>query len=70
MLELPEVSARRIGPNTAAEILDMIKSYQIQDKIGYFTLDNTKSNGTTMETISRGSASLRPAGEGAVLGIL
>ncbi|KAG7403263.1 putative AC9 transposase [Fusarium oxysporum f. sp. rapae] len=50
-LGLPEVSARHTGPNIAAEILDVIESYQIQDKIGYFTLDNAKNNDTAMEII-------------------
>ncbi|KAJ3454556.1 hypothetical protein MRS44_013156 [Fusarium solani] len=38
-------------PNIAAEILDIIESYQIQDKVGYFTLDNAKNNDTAMEII-------------------
>ncbi|KAK2469374.1 hypothetical protein H9L39_19091 [Fusarium oxysporum f. sp. albedinis] len=50
-LGLPEFSARHTGPNIAAEILDVIESYQIQDKIGYFTLDNAKNNDTAMEII-------------------
>ncbi|KAG6979451.1 hypothetical protein FOFC_17288 [Fusarium oxysporum] len=50
-LGLPVVSARHTGPNIATEILDVIESYQIQDKIGYFTLDNAKNNDTAMEII-------------------
>lgn len=50
-LGLPEVSAKHTGPNIAAEILDVIESYQIQHKIGYFTLDNAKNNDTAMEII-------------------
>ncbi|ENH63533.1 hypothetical protein FOC1_g10000098, partial [Fusarium oxysporum f. sp. cubense race 1] len=37
--------------NIAAEILDVIEAYQIQDKIGYFTLDNAENNDTAMEII-------------------
>jgi hypothetical protein len=50
-LGLPEISAKHTGPNIAAEILDVIKSYQIQHKLGYFTLDNAKNNDTAMEII-------------------
>lgn len=50
-LGLPEVSARHTEPNIAAEILDIIESYQIQDKIGYFTLDNAKNNDIAMAII-------------------
>ncbi|EXU94994.1 hypothetical protein X797_011930, partial [Metarhizium robertsii] len=50
-LGLPEISAKHTGPNIAAEILDVIESYQIQHKIGYFTLDNVKNNDTAMEII-------------------
>jgi hypothetical protein len=45
------IYARHTGPSIAAEMLDVIKSYQIQDKIGYFTLDNAKNNDTAMEII-------------------
>ncbi|KJZ71327.1 hypothetical protein HIM_09263 [Hirsutella minnesotensis 3608] len=39
------------GSNIAAEILDVIEAYGIQDKIGYFTLDNAENNDTAMEII-------------------
>jgi hypothetical protein len=45
------IYARHTGLHIAAEILDVIKSNQIQDKIGYFTLDNAKNNDTAMEII-------------------
>ncbi|KAM4068002.1 restless-like transposase [Hirsutella rhossiliensis] len=48
---VPEVSARHTGPNIVAEILDVIESYQIEDKIGYFTLDNAPNNDTALEII-------------------
>lgn len=50
-LGLPEVSTKHTGPNIAAEILDVIDSYQIQYKISYFTLGNAKNNDTAMEII-------------------
>jgi hypothetical protein len=48
---VPELSASHTGTNIAAEILDVIEAYQIQDKIGYFTLDNAENNDTAMEII-------------------
>jgi hypothetical protein len=44
------IYTKHTGPNIAAKILDVIESYQIQDKIGYFTLD-AKNNDTAMEII-------------------
>lgn len=48
---VPELSVSHTGTNIAAEILDVIEAYQIQDKIGYFTLDNAENNDTAMEII-------------------
>ncbi|KAG7001232.1 3-ketosteroid 1-dehydrogenase helE [Fusarium oxysporum f. sp. conglutinans] len=42
---------RHFGHNIAAEILDVLDAYGIQDKIGYFTLDNAESNDKAMEVI-------------------
>ncbi|RYP56930.1 hypothetical protein DL770_010799 [Monosporascus sp. CRB-9-2] len=41
----------RICPNIAAEVLDVIDTFQIRSKIDYFTLDNAKDNDTAMEVI-------------------
>ncbi|KAL9572117.1 hypothetical protein ACKAV7_003834 [Fusarium commune] len=48
---VPELSVSHTGTNIAAEILDVIEAYQIQDKIGYFTLDNAENNDTAVEII-------------------
>lgn len=48
---VPELGVSHRGSNIAAEILDVIEAYGIQDKIGYFTLDNAESNDTAMEII-------------------
>ncbi|KAF6528009.1 hypothetical protein HZS61_008311 [Fusarium oxysporum f. sp. conglutinans] len=48
---VPELSVSHTGTNIAVEILDVIEAYQIQDKIGYFTLDNAENNDTAMEII-------------------
>ncbi|KAH7461855.1 hypothetical protein FOMA001_g18916 [Fusarium oxysporum f. sp. matthiolae] len=50
-LGVPELRTRHFGHNIAAEILDVLDAYGIQDKIGYFTLDNAESNDKAMEVI-------------------
>ncbi|KAG7433851.1 putative AC transposase [Fusarium oxysporum f. sp. raphani] len=50
-LGVPELRTRHFGHNIAAEILDVLDAYGIQDKIGYFTLDNAESNDQAMEVI-------------------
>ncbi|KAG5776065.1 hypothetical protein H9Q73_010264 [Fusarium xylarioides] len=50
-LGVPELRTRHFGHNIAAEILDALDAYGIQDKIGYFTLDNAESNDKAMEVI-------------------
>ncbi|KAJ3455240.1 hypothetical protein MRS44_013840 [Fusarium solani] len=50
-LGVPELRTRHFGHNIAAEILDVLDAYGIQDKIGYFTLDNAESNDKAMEII-------------------
>ncbi|KAH8715445.1 putative AC9 transposase [Beauveria bassiana] len=51
VLGVPELRLRHHGYNIAAEILDVLAAYEIQDKIGYFTLDNAESNDKAMEVI-------------------
>ena len=51
VLGVPELRVRHHGHNIAAEILDVLTAYGIQDKIGYFTLDNAESNDKAMEVI-------------------
>ena len=40
VLGIPELIERHTGENIAAEILQIIKSFGIEDKVGYFTLNN------------------------------
>jgi hypothetical protein len=51
VLGVPEVVSRHSGSNIAAEVLAVIDSFEISDKIGYFTLDNADNNDTAMEAI-------------------
>jgi hypothetical protein len=44
---------RHTGENIAAEMLEIIRSFNIEDKVGYFTLDNAGNNDTAMEIIGR-----------------
>jgi hypothetical protein len=50
LLGMPQ-AFRHFSSTITAEVLDVIKAYGIQDKIGYFTLDNAENNITTMEVI-------------------
>jgi hypothetical protein len=63
-----ELSASYTGTNIAAKILDVIKAYQIQDKIRYFILDNAKNNDTTIEIISRELGFVSKARQGCCFG--
>jgi hypothetical protein len=37
VLGLPELTERHIGENIAGQIIEIIREYEISDKIGYFT---------------------------------
>jgi hypothetical protein len=49
VLGVPELADQHTGENIAAEIVDVIKEFEIQDKIGYMTLDNA----TNMDVAAR-----------------
>jgi hypothetical protein len=49
VLGLPELKARHTGENIAAEVIEILSLYEIDDKIGYFTLDNASNSDTAME---------------------
>ncbi|RYP78997.1 hypothetical protein DL769_003087 [Monosporascus sp. CRB-8-3] len=50
-LVLPEVSLRHTGVNIPEEVLQVIDTFEIRNKIGCFTLDDAGSNDTAMEAI-------------------
>ena len=52
VLGIPELVERHTGENIAAEILEIIRSFGIEDKVGYFTLDNAANNETAMAEIA------------------
>jgi hypothetical protein len=52
VLGIPELVERHTGENIAAEILEIIRSFSIEDKVGYFTLDNAANNETAMSEIA------------------
>jgi hypothetical protein len=52
VLGLPELVKRHSGENIAAEIVEVIKSFELEEKVGYFTLDNAGNNDTAMEVIA------------------
>ena len=53
VLGLPELLGRHTGENIAGEILDIVREFEIEHKLGYFTLDNASNNKTTMEILGR-----------------
>ena len=52
LLALPALRARHTGAVLADEVADTISAFGIQDKIGYFTLDNAANNDKAIETLA------------------
>jgi hypothetical protein len=53
VLDIPEVIEHHSGDNIAIHVIDVLESYGISQKVGYFTLDNTSNNDTAIEAISK-----------------
>jgi hypothetical protein len=53
VLGLPELAERHSGENIAAHVIEVLESYDIANKVGYFTLDNASNNDTAMEEIGK-----------------
>ena len=51
VLGLPEIEDRHTGEKIAEAILEVIHSYEIHEKIGYFTVDNATNNDTALKVI-------------------
>ncbi|KAM4063334.1 transposase-like protein [Hirsutella rhossiliensis] len=47
----PELRESHTGENIASQVAEVIESFEIQDKIGYFTLDNAKNNDTAVAAL-------------------
>ncbi|RKK90483.1 hypothetical protein BFJ68_g16436 [Fusarium oxysporum] len=52
LLALPALKKRHTGTALADEVADTIYSFDVQDKLGYCTLDNAANNGTAMEALA------------------
>ena len=52
VLGLPELKIAQSGDNIAAQILEILDSYEIKDKVGYITLDNAANMDTAAEGIA------------------
>ncbi|KAG7404489.1 putative AC transposase [Fusarium oxysporum f. sp. rapae] len=52
VLGLPELKNCHSGGNIAAQILEILESYEILDRVGYITLDNAGNMDTAMEEIA------------------
>jgi hypothetical protein len=53
VLGIPEIVQRHTGENIAVHVVDILESYRLSHKIGYFTLDNASNNDTAMEAIGK-----------------
>ena len=53
VLRLWGFRGRHTGENQAKHFWDLVKTYQITGKIGYFTLDNASNNNTALQYISK-----------------
>jgi hypothetical protein len=51
VLGLPELINRHTDEHIATEMLDVIRFFDLEDKVGYFTLDNAGNNDTAMAII-------------------
>jgi hypothetical protein len=52
LIALPECQFSHSGPQQGIYIMEMIKHFDLSNRIGYFTSDNASSNGTCLEAIS------------------
>ena len=52
-LGMKRFRGRHTGENQAKHFWDIIKTYQITEKIGYFTLDNASINDTALQHIAK-----------------
>ena len=53
LLALPRQRGRHSGFNIAETVSDIIASYSLQDKVGYFTTDNATSNQACLDYIAK-----------------
>ncbi|KAM4061909.1 transposase-like protein [Hirsutella rhossiliensis] len=53
LLGLPRLVGPHSGENIAAYLKEVIDRYELGSKLGYFMLDNAKSNDTCLETLAR-----------------
>ncbi|RKK07682.1 hypothetical protein BFJ67_g18295, partial [Fusarium oxysporum f. sp. cepae] len=52
LLALPALRNRHTGAALADEVADTICAFGLQDRIGYYTLDNATNNDTAMEALA------------------
>jgi hypothetical protein len=53
VVSLPELIDRHSRDNIATHVVDVLRSYGITHKVGYFTLDNASNNDTAIEEIGK-----------------
>jgi hypothetical protein len=47
VLGIPEISTRHTGQNIASQVFDVLKTFRIENKVGFLTLDNAANMDTT-----------------------
>lgn len=52
LLGLPQVEGTHAGENIANEVCAIIREFNIQDRIGYFVLDNASNNDTCIQALA------------------
>ncbi|KEY73851.1 hypothetical protein S7711_10131 [Stachybotrys chartarum IBT 7711] len=53
VLGLPELKISHSGENIATQILEILESYEILDRVGYITLDNAANTDTAAEEVTQ-----------------
>ncbi|KAK8106569.1 reverse transcriptase [Apiospora kogelbergensis] len=51
IISVPELAERHTGENIASVVVQIISEFELNDKIGYFALDNASNNDTAMDYI-------------------
>lgn len=52
VLSMPKLATRHTGQNIAAQITEILKEFNLAEKIGYFNIDNASNNDTAMVALA------------------
>jgi hypothetical protein len=51
LIALPFIHGRHTGITLSRIVLEVIQEYEIEEKVGYFMIDNASNNDTMMEEL-------------------